>query len=102
MARKFFSILALLVMIFIISSCSSEGPNTKLFSSRTNPTLTLEEQMTLYKNMDLRGPILGMVNIGTYKVLEAKSVENDDRTWVKIEANGKTGWVFGALVFDGE
>lgn len=97
MLKKIIFVILASLLFVLLSGCSSNDSGSQLFTSK-NPTITLEEQMTLYKNTDLKGPILGTALPGTYKVLDSEKSDEERGTWVKIEVNREKGWVYGVLL----
>jgi hypothetical protein len=97
MSRKILIPVLFGILLVLIAGCGPKSSNVKLFTSNATATITFQESMTLYKTMDVKGPVLGKVNAGEYKVYEAVNAK-DEGTWVKIEANGEKGWVLGFIV----
>jgi hypothetical protein len=98
MWKKILFILILGIIFAGLVGCGSKDKNIKLFTSSANATITLQETMTFYKTMDTNGPRLGSVSQGKYKVIEAVADKEKEGTWVKLEFNGVTGYVFGVIV----
>jgi hypothetical protein len=97
MLRKIFYLAMLACFVALLTGCQMGTTSFKIFASQSNPTITIEETMTLYKNMDINGPIIGKANPGTYKVYNSAVAKNNMGTWALIEVNGKRGYVVGFL-----
>lgn len=85
------------ILLSLAAGCSSKTDNVKLFTTKLS-SITLEEPMTLYKNPNSDGPVIGTASAGKYKVYEVKTTDNDTKTWVKIEYNGVKGYILGNVV----
>jgi hypothetical protein len=98
MIRKILFLVLFGTILTVLTSCSKNAPNTKLYTSLSTATITLEDRMPLYKMMDIHGPILQTLKPGEYKVIESEPADDGEGTWIKVEVKGEKGYILGVVV----
>jgi hypothetical protein len=97
--KKILSMVLLGIVLFSavlsITGCNAAPANTKLFTPRSNVTITVEQTMTLYKDADSNSAMIGYAPPGEYKVLEAIKSKDDQGTWVLVSVKGEKGYLLG-------